>query len=47
VPEAIAEPLIGLTLTVVASSIVLHGISVTPLMTWYRRRIGARRGGPQ
>jgi NhaP-type Na+/H+ or K+/H+ antiporter len=46
VPEAIAEPLLGLTLTVVASSIVLHGISVTPLMTWYRRRIGARRAGP-
>jgi NhaP-type Na+/H+ or K+/H+ antiporter len=46
VPDAIAEPLIGLTLTVVASSIVLHGISVTPLMKWYRTRIGARRGGP-
>ena len=39
----LAELLLGLTLTVVASSIVLHGISVTPLMAWYRRRVGARR----
>ena len=43
VPEALAEPLLGLTLTVVASSIVLHGISVTPLMSAYRKRIGRRR----
>jgi sodium/hydrogen antiporter len=39
----LAELLLGLTLTVVASSIVLHGISVTPLMSWYRKRGGARR----
>lgn len=43
VTEELAEPLVGLTLTVVASSIVLHGISVTPLMTWYRARVGAPR----
>jgi NhaP-type Na+/H+ or K+/H+ antiporter len=39
VPAAQARPLLDLTLTVVAASIVLHGISVTPLMNWYARRI--------
>ena len=38
----LAEELIGLTLTMVAVSIVLHGISVTPLMQWYCR--GGRNG---
>lgn len=36
-----AEELIGLTFAVVTASIVLHGVSVTPMMTWY----AARRGG--
>jgi sodium/hydrogen antiporter len=40
-PRDVAETLVTLTLTVVASSIVLHGISVTPLMEWYARRKGA------
>lgn len=31
-PHALAEEIIALTLTVVAVSIVPHGISVTPLM---------------
>jgi sodium/hydrogen antiporter len=31
----LAQPLTALTLTVVAVSVVVHGISVTPLMTWY------------
>ena len=35
-PVAIATA--GLTLALVASSIVLHGISVTPLMALYGRR---------
>jgi NhaP-type Na+/H+ or K+/H+ antiporter len=38
VPAILAEQLIGFTLTTVAASIVLHGISVTPLMTLYTRR---------
>ena len=31
-PAAVREPVIGLTLTVVAASVVIHGVSVTPLM---------------
>ncbi len=38
VPDAIAHQLVGLTLALVATSIVLHGISVTPLMNQYVRR---------
>ncbi len=40
-PAQHAPTLIALTIAVVVSSIVLHGISVTPLMALYRRR---RRG---
>lgn len=39
-PEALGEQLVTITLTVVAASIVLHGVSVTPLMRWYARRQG-------
>jgi len=35
-PE-LAQRLISLTLTVVVVSIVAHGITVTPLMSWYKR----------
>jgi len=35
---ALASTLASLTLALVATSIVVHGISVTPLMTWYERR---------
>jgi NhaP-type Na+/H+ or K+/H+ antiporter len=38
VSGALAERLIGLTLAAVAVSIVVHGISVTPLMNFYARR---------
>jgi sodium/hydrogen antiporter len=38
VSRELAEYLLALTLTVVAASIVLHGISVTPLMNAYARR---------
>jgi len=34
---AIASLLTGVTLTVVAASIIVHGVSVTPLMEWYER----------
>jgi len=35
-PE-LAQRLISLTLTVVVVSIVAHGVTVTPLMSWYKR----------
>lgn len=41
-PPEHAPSLVSLTVAVVVSSIVVHGISVTPLMARYRRR---RRGG--
>jgi NhaP-type Na+/H+ or K+/H+ antiporter len=37
-PRSLAEEIIALTLTTVAVSIVVHGISVTPLMNLYTRR---------
>jgi NhaP-type Na+/H+ or K+/H+ antiporter len=36
--EDLAREMIGLTLTVVASSVVIHGMTVTPLMAWYNQR---------
>ena len=47
-PGPVADQLTSLTLLVVISSIVVHGISVTPLMAMYERTSGrrrARRGG--
>jgi NhaP-type Na+/H+ or K+/H+ antiporter len=43
-PRALAEQLVGITVGVVAISIVMHGVSVTPLMEWYgrRRQVGSR-----
>ena len=41
-PPKLADTLVALTVAVVVSSIVVHGISVTPLMSRYRQR---RRGG--
>ena len=35
---AMASTLASLTLALVATSIVVHGVSVTPLMSWYERR---------
>ncbi|AEG92386.1 cation:proton antiporter [Ramlibacter tataouinensis] len=40
-PE-LAQVLVALTLSVVVSSIVVHGISVTPLMAAYEKRAGRR-----
>lgn len=37
-PSPLAEQFISITLTAVAASVVLHGISVTPLMTIYSHR---------
>jgi NhaP-type Na+/H+ or K+/H+ antiporter len=36
--EEMARNFIGLALTVVVTSMVIHGITVTPLMAWYNRR---------
>lgn len=37
-PAAVASPLIWITYLTVVLSVVLHGISATPLMAWYERR---------
>jgi NhaP-type Na+/H+ or K+/H+ antiporter len=42
-PLPLAEELIAITLTTVAASVLLHGISVTPLMGLYARRKARRR----
>ena len=42
VPTEVARQMVSIVLWVIATSIVLHGISVTPLMNWYR---STRRGG--
>jgi len=44
-PQSLAEQIVALTLTTVTVSIVLHGISVTPLMGLYARRKAARLRG--
>jgi sodium/hydrogen antiporter len=42
-PAADGRPLADMVLVVVACSIVVHGVSVTPLMRWYSARVGERR----
>lgn len=42
-PPSLRDPLIALTLSVVVASIVLHGISVTPMMAAYERAVAKRR----
>lgn len=42
-PAALAERLTGLVLSLVVVSIVVHGVSVAPLMRWYE----GRRGRPE
>jgi NhaP-type Na+/H+ or K+/H+ antiporter len=39
-PEAQSRPMAALVLTVVAVSVIVHGVSVTPLMRLYSRRTG-------
>jgi len=41
-PEPYASQLTGLTLTVVAVSVIVHGITVTPVMSRYHRMTAAR-----
>jgi NhaP-type Na+/H+ or K+/H+ antiporter len=45
-PSQHVETLVGLTLAVVVTSIIVHGVSVTPLMTRYRRRRRTREVPP-
>lgn len=42
-PAPLAEQMMSIVLTAVAASIVVHGISVTPLMNFYSTRRGPRR----
>ena len=42
-PPELAQQLVALTLSAVAVSVVVHGISVTPLMSFYGRRAKRRR----
>ena len=37
-PKELTSDLISITLTTIAISIVVHGITVTPLMNWHQRR---------
>ena len=41
--QDLAQTLVALTLSVVVTSVLVHGISVTPLMALYERRLAARR----
>ena len=43
VPAALTQPMTSIVLTAVAASIVVHGISVTPLMNLYSARRKAQR----
>ena len=43
IEPALAEQLLSITAAVVVTSIVAHGISVTPLMTWHEKRRSYRR----
>jgi len=36
--QGLAEPIVSITLAAVTISIVLHGISVQPIMYFYRKR---------
>ncbi|MFP3566520.1 cation:proton antiporter [Paraburkholderia sp. SIMBA_030] len=42
-PRADVLPLVPIALAVVTASVVVHGISATPLMNWYQRLRGAAR----
>ena len=45
-PPSLARELTALTLTAVTVSIVVHGMSVTPLMRRYRDRVGRSKRDP-
>lgn len=41
IPEEVGTPLSWITFFTVTISVILHGISATPLMNWYEKRFGA------
>jgi len=43
VPESVIQPLVALTLAVIVTSIVVHGVSVTPMMAAYERAVRLKR----
>ena len=43
-PDAFTKPVIGFTLSVIACSIVVHGVTVTPLMNRWGRKQDAAAG---
>ena len=47
VPQALADQVIALTLAMIVASIIVHGISVTPLMALYERAVARRRPPPR
>jgi len=38
IEPALAKQLLSIVIAVVVASVVAHGVSVTPLMTWYEKR---------
>lgn len=47
IESLLAQTLFGIVVAAVGASILAHGISATPLMTWYEHRRARRRGvGP-
>jgi NhaP-type Na+/H+ or K+/H+ antiporter len=40
IPETVSAPLSWIVFLTVASSVIIHGISATPLMSWYEKRFG-------
>ncbi len=40
IPDEIASPLSWITFFTVTLSVIIHGISATPLMSWYEKRFG-------
>jgi len=47
IESTLAKQLLSITIAVVVASIVVHGVSVTPLMTWYEKRRSDRRKSPR
>jgi NhaP-type Na+/H+ or K+/H+ antiporter len=42
-PHDLARDLMSLTVCTIGLSVVVHGVSVTPLMNWYQSRRSSRR----
>jgi len=47
IESTLAKQLLSITIAVVVASIVVHGVSVTPLMIWYEKRRSDRRKSPR